>query len=291
MEIKDKLITLESLKVAYDANREAIDTLTKELENDFSQLSEEMANLTGGSGLGSTEKALMLTLFKNMLSQSDMSDTVSELETIWTSEDSGGSGDSGSGDYSKTYTIKYNLTNVSSSNSSTSITGGSSFTATLTADSDYTLSTVTVTMGGIDVTDSVYADGVVTIASVTGNVSITATASSSGTTPTWEDGVAYELEVIENEYIKDTDGSIVSYAGWSRTDYANCYGASKLEIRGMTYASPYNAFYDIDKKFISEFGYTGGVQMVEIEVPSNAVYFIISSTTESVQSTVITPRA
>ena len=42
MAIKDKLITLESLKVAYDANREAIDTLTKELEEDISQLSEEI---------------------------------------------------------------------------------------------------------------------------------------------------------------------------------------------------------------------------------------------------------
>lgn len=47
MAIKDKLITLESLKVAYDANREAIDTLTKELEEDISQLSEENAELKG----------------------------------------------------------------------------------------------------------------------------------------------------------------------------------------------------------------------------------------------------
>lgn len=45
MAIKDKLITLESLKVAYDANREAIDTLTKELEEDISQLSEDIDGL------------------------------------------------------------------------------------------------------------------------------------------------------------------------------------------------------------------------------------------------------
>lgn len=52
MAIKDKLITLESLKVAYDANREAIDTLTKELENDLSQLSEEKVSnpITGEVG-------------------------------------------------------------------------------------------------------------------------------------------------------------------------------------------------------------------------------------------------
>lgn len=46
MAIKDKLITLESLKVAYDANREAIDTLTKELKNQGSSENGNNADVT-----------------------------------------------------------------------------------------------------------------------------------------------------------------------------------------------------------------------------------------------------
>ena len=75
-----------------------------------------------------------------------------------------------------TYTITNNLTNVTNSNTATIIEKGSSYTVTLTANTDYTLSDVTVTMGGIDVTSTVYNDGNINITSVTGNIVITATA-------------------------------------------------------------------------------------------------------------------
>lgn len=72
-------------------------------------------------------------------------------------------------------TIKMTLTNVTSSNKSSMTDKNASYTTTLTADSG-TLGTVTVKMGGVDITSSAYSDGVVTIASVTGNIEITATA-------------------------------------------------------------------------------------------------------------------
>ena len=75
-----------------------------------------------------------------------------------------------------TYSISQNLTNVSSSNSQTSITNGGSFSTTLTANSGYELDSVVVTMGGTDITSTAYSNGVVTISNVTGNVIITATA-------------------------------------------------------------------------------------------------------------------
>lgn len=75
-----------------------------------------------------------------------------------------------------TYTITNNLTNVSTDNPVTMINENSGYTANLTADTDYTIDSVTVTMGGVDVTSSVYANGVVTISSVTGNIVITAIA-------------------------------------------------------------------------------------------------------------------
>ena len=76
------------------------------------------------------------------------------------------------------YTITQNLTNVTSSNDETEVVADSEYTTTLTADEDYTMDTVTVTMGGLDITETAYteATGVVNIASVTGNIVITATA-------------------------------------------------------------------------------------------------------------------
>lgn len=77
-----------------------------------------------------------------------------------------------------TYTVTNNLTNVTTNNSATSATGGTTYSATLTAGSGYTLTggTVKVTMGGSDVTSSVYSNGTISIASVTGNIVITASA-------------------------------------------------------------------------------------------------------------------
>lgn len=78
-----------------------------------------------------------------------------------------------------TYDITNTLTNVTNSNTATSIAENAAYTATLTADTGYTISSVTVTMGGVDVTTSAYttATGAISIANVTGNIVVTATAS------------------------------------------------------------------------------------------------------------------
>jgi len=74
------------------------------------------------------------------------------------------------------YSISNALTNVSNSNTATSVTQNASYSATLTADDGYEIETVTITMGGTNVTSTVYSGGTITIASVTGNVTIIATA-------------------------------------------------------------------------------------------------------------------
>lgn len=75
-----------------------------------------------------------------------------------------------------TYTVTQTLTNVTSSYAGTSVNYGASIEATLTPDDTYTIDSVTVTMGGDDITSTAYDSGVVTIESVTGDVVITATA-------------------------------------------------------------------------------------------------------------------
>ena len=72
--------------------------------------------------------------------------------------------------------IKFTLTNVATSNQASMAEKNGSYTTTLTALSG-TLGTVTVKMGGTDITNTAYSAGVITIANVTGNIEITATAS------------------------------------------------------------------------------------------------------------------
>lgn len=74
-----------------------------------------------------------------------------------------------------THTITNTLTHVSNSNADTQVEDQGFYTATLTADVDYTIQTVTITMGGVDIS-SCYANGVITIPNVTGDVVITAIA-------------------------------------------------------------------------------------------------------------------
>lgn len=76
-----------------------------------------------------------------------------------------------------THTVTQNLTNVTSDFAGQTVLDAAALTVELTPESGYTLDTVTVLMGGDDITATVYADGVVTIASVTGDVVITAVGS------------------------------------------------------------------------------------------------------------------
>ena len=80
-----------------------------------------------------------------------------------------------------TYTIENKLTNVTNSNSSISITENSRYTATLSPSEEYEISTVIVTMGGANITNSAYSNGTITINNVTGNIVITAVATEKST--------------------------------------------------------------------------------------------------------------
>lgn len=74
------------------------------------------------------------------------------------------------------WNVKQILSHVTSNFTESSVESGDALTATLTADEDYTIENVIVTMGNEDITDTAYSAGTVTIAEVTGNVVIIATA-------------------------------------------------------------------------------------------------------------------
>ena len=73
------------------------------------------------------------------------------------------------------YTITNNLSHATNSNSTTSVEKNSSYSANITANSNYRIKTVTVTMGGVDITNTAYSNGRINISSVIGNIVITVT--------------------------------------------------------------------------------------------------------------------
>lgn len=77
-----------------------------------------------------------------------------------------------------TFTVTNSLSNCSSSNSAGSVGINESYTATITANSGYTLdgASVSVSMGGTDITAAAYNNGSISIPSVTGALVITVSA-------------------------------------------------------------------------------------------------------------------
>lgn len=74
------------------------------------------------------------------------------------------------------YSVTNTLTNCTSSNAETQVVEGGSYEATITANSGYELESVTVTMGGVDITATAVSGGKITIAAVSGDIVVTAVA-------------------------------------------------------------------------------------------------------------------
>ena len=86
----------------------------------------------------------------------------------------------------------------------------------------------------------------------------------------------YNYEWVEGGYIDNTNGNLVSNNNWKYTDFikiadnTNSFGV----FTTLSGSYGYNAFYDINKEFICNFRVDSSV----VDVPTNAVYFRISST-------------
>lgn len=74
----------------------------------------------------------------------------------------------------KVYSVTNNLTHVASSNNSASAVEGDSYSATISATTPWSVGTITVTMGGTDITSTAVSGSTISIAEVTGNIVITA---------------------------------------------------------------------------------------------------------------------
>ena len=163
-----------------------------------------MVEVTGG--IGTTAKNLLITILRSGVYKNDQSNNITALETAL--------GGGATEPEEKTYAISNELINCISSNSAESIKENAAYSATLTANDGYTLTggTMTVTMGGVDITATVYADGVISIAAVTGDVEIFASA------------IAVQAEAALPE-----DG-LISYFDFRTTAYDNASSGGKTTI-------------------------------------------------------------
>lgn len=139
-------------------------------------------NADQSGGLSATAKNLLISILRNAIYQNDQSAIIAALKTALEEGGSSGGGDSGNGDggteepgviYHK---VLVTATKCVVDSSATSITDGGVFTAQITPDNGYTIETVTVTMGGKDVTSTAYSNGSISISKVTGDIVVVATA-------------------------------------------------------------------------------------------------------------------
>lgn len=166
----------------------------------------------GGGGISTTAKNLLITILRSGVYTGDQSSNISALETAL----GGGTTKPEEPDVpvETTYAISNELINCTSSNSATSAKENATYSATLTANDGYTLTggTVTITMGGVDITATAYADGVISIAAVTGDVEIFASA------------IAVQAEAALPE-----DG-LITYFDFRTTAYDNASSGGKTTI-------------------------------------------------------------
>lgn len=92
-----------------------------------------------------------------------------------------------------------------------------------------------------------------------------------------------EPELIADEYIS-TAGAVVSYAGWSRTDYIDCSKWPSFKVKSPS-QTPYCHFYDYEKRPMSANFVVNAGETV-INNPGYS-FMIISNSTAAMQATTI----
>lgn len=181
-----------------------------------------------------------------------------------------------------TYTITYNLAGATVDSDVSVIDELEGFTATVTKDdAEYIYKTVSITMGGTDITSSVWdsSTGVIDIPSVTGNVVINVVVTSEYG---WTDGVAYdftEYPLVAHSLLKN-DGTFEYSSSNSscRTQYLPCHTANAIEF--VSGNPSRMATYDSEKVFGSYKASTA----TWWPIPASAYYIIFSEAYGSINS-------
>lgn len=167
------------------------------------------------------------------------------------------------GDASIKFAITQNLTNVSSSNMAIEVSNGEAFTTTLTANSGYKMSTVTVIMDGTDITSTVYNNGVINIPEVTGDVVITARAIVSSSSYTnllpistdTDDTIYNDIGYMPDTYLSSSTFGPSAKTGYYTSGFIPAKYGDTLYLKNCTFTDQDNyhriAFYDSSKQALA----------------------------------------
>ena len=130
-----------------------------------------------------------------------------------------------------TYTITYNLTDVTSSNMTALVVEDDYYSTVLSIPEDYGFDGCTVTMGGVDITATAYSNMEILITEVTGDVVITASA----TAYTYMDDL---------ERLFGTTSVLIAYSDYLETQI------SRINYQGTAFVSEYPAISDCNLHWI-----------------------------------------
>ena len=199
-----------SIKTKMQSLIDAANAKTGKGDTDLTTAVQSLISESGG--ISTTAKNLLITILRSGVYTGDQSSNITTLETAL----GGGATEPEEPDVpvETTYAISNELINCTTSNSATSAKENAAYSTTLTANDGYTLTggTVTVTMGGVDITATAYADGVISIAAVTGDVEIFASA-----------------VVVQAEAALPEDG-LIAYFDFRTTTYDNASSGGKTTI-------------------------------------------------------------
>lgn len=101
-----------------------------------------------------------------------------------------------------------------------------------------------------------------------------------------ETGIAVGYSLVANEYVSASDGSFLSYNGWSRTDYIDISAYSSIKIEGT--ATGYNYFYAADKSPVSNLNLVLTGSTLDLSNYPTAKYIALSDSSANMANLSIT---
>ena len=140
------------------------DTLTVNFTTDATNITDILISKDGGSTYVSATSFTSSKAVFNVSSWSNGTYSNCKLKCVYT--------ESGGGTTDTYYTITYTLNQATSSNSTTSIKKGSSYSTIVAANEGYTVKNIKVVMGGTDISSSAVSGNNIKISNVTGDISI-----------------------------------------------------------------------------------------------------------------------
>ena len=157
--------------------------------------------------------------------------------------------------------ITKTLSNCSIDNSKSRVIEEQGYGATITADDGYTLDggTITITMGGVDVS-TYYSNGKIAIPNVTGDIVITATAVPSA--PAYTNLADPSSEDWMNGYKISGAGAITAASGKTLCNKIDCNTNDVIRVKGVTFKSN-------DDRYLMENMSGAGAQYAYISVLPN----------------------